>query len=107
MVPPINNQVAEAAAAQKQRIRWTPELHELFLDAVDKLGGPESESITYESFMKSIVLFSSSPRLTILYENSEATPKGVLRLMKVEGLSICHVKSHLQVIFILKKNVDY
>ncbi|XP_031505449.1 probable transcription factor KAN2 isoform X2 [Nymphaea colorata] len=49
------------------RLQWTPELHGSFVDAIDRLGGHE-----------------------------KATPKLLLQTMGVDGLTISHIKSHLQ-----------
>ncbi|XP_073279760.1 uncharacterized protein [Primulina huaijiensis] len=59
--------VRQYIRSKMPRLRWTPDLHLSFIHAIERLGGQE-----------------------------RATPKSVLQLMKVRGLSISHVKSHLQ-----------
>ncbi|KAL8533805.1 hypothetical protein ACS0TY_009995 [Phlomoides rotata] len=57
----------------KPRLKWTPELHQRFIQAVNQLGGGE-----------------------------KATPKSLMRVMGIHGLTLYHLKSHLQY-FLLQK----
>ncbi|KAI9085103.1 hypothetical protein K1719_032919 [Acacia pycnantha] len=57
-------------ASAKERLRWTQQLHDLFVEAVNRLGGPD-----------------------------RATPKSIVKEMTSMGVSritIYHVKSHLR-----------
>lgn len=66
--PPINSPGKFPVSPSKTtRIKWTQDLHEKFVNCVNRLGGDD-----------------------------KATPKAILKLMKEEGLTIFHVKSHLQ-----------
>ncbi|CAJ2647987.1 unnamed protein product [Trifolium pratense] len=51
----------------KPRLKWTHDLHQRFIDAINQLGGAD-----------------------------KATPKSIMRVMEIPGLTLYHLKSHLQ-----------
>nr|XP_019702553.1 uncharacterized protein LOC105034414 isoform X2 [Elaeis guineensis] len=106
---PSSGTVRQYVRSKNPRLRWTPELHLCFVQAVERLGGQDRERINtsfniYISMMRITITFSSSLHPNFFFSflfvcplrDAGATPKMVLELMKVKGLSIAHVKSHLQ-----------
>ncbi|WOH15665.1 hypothetical protein DCAR_0935208 [Daucus carota subsp. sativus] len=70
-----NGAVRQYIRSKVPRLRWTPDLHQTFVNAIHRLGGQD-----------------------------KATPKLVLQFMDVRGLTISHVKSHLQMYRSMKTN---
>ncbi|XP_050938994.1 myb family transcription factor PHL5-like isoform X2 [Cucumis melo] len=64
---PNHNKKLKSSMVSKTRIKWTEQLHQKFINCVDQLGGAQ-----------------------------KATPKQLLHLMKTKGLTLIHIKSHLQ-----------
>ncbi|WVY92657.1 hypothetical protein V8G54_031745 [Vigna mungo] len=69
--------------SENPRLRWTPELHEYFVEVVEGLGGKNSEFFLLQLDLGKL-------------DFAEATPKSILQMMHVKGLRISHIKSHLQ-----------
>ncbi|KAL9320692.1 hypothetical protein ACSQ67_012531 [Phaseolus vulgaris] len=83
-------------ADPKPRLRWTQDLHERFVDAVTQLGGASTyfPLLILKSSCIDLHQYHYLTRLWML--SAEATPKAIMRTMNVKGLTLFHLKSHLQ-----------
>jgi hypothetical protein len=102
---------SSSSADPKPRLRWTPQLHERFVDAVTQLGGADSKLTSFSNPFSKFSSHSHLPlslshthtlslSLSLMKKNigcAEATPKSVMRVMGIKGLTLYHLKSHLQV----------
>ncbi|KAL5132015.1 Myb-related protein 2 [Glycine soja] len=81
----------------KPRLKWTPDLHARFIEAVNQLGGADSE-YTHQLLDHQILRNIEFEFTNAIYNLSiaEATPKTVMKLMGIPGLTLYHLKSHLQ-----------
>ena len=103
-----NGAVRQYVRSKIPRLRWTPDLHQSFVHAIERLGGPESKFffLHINFFYKLLILVMMVFLIldddgVLLCMFVEATPKLVLQLMDVRGLTISHVKSHLQVLLLI------
>ncbi|KAL6312038.1 hypothetical protein AAG906_027236 [Vitis piasezkii] len=101
----------------KPRLKWTRELHALFVDAVNQLGGHESRTFSALILLGPHLRPSGWTPFCVIYafyfictdsihgiflvdslvfSNVEATPKAIMKIMRVRGLTLYHLKSHLQ-----------
>lgn len=102
-----------------QKLKWTVELHQCFMRAVNKLGGKDSKFCLTHLFFRVLLSLIKSIDVSVrsripgakkfllsppTFTNSfffsfpaEATPKRILQLMNKDDITIAHIKSHLQV----------
>ncbi|KAL6567587.1 hypothetical protein OROGR_001255 [Orobanche gracilis] len=104
----------------KPRLRWTSDLHERFVDAVTQLGGASNsmwnllehnikesaKEVLGESkgngpsnqrlSRNGVLCDPDMPHRLKVIREKEATPKAIMRTMGVKGLTLFHLKSHLQ-----------
>ena len=102
-----NGAVRQYIRSKVPRLKWTPELHQCFIHAIERLGGQDSMYLLlpYLSTSRIIVAWFLRCRVCAVVRvisHAEATPKLVLQLMNTRGLTISHVKSHLQVCSLLQ-----